>query len=207
MAEITVLPAGPEPAKETAHYYPKTLYEHFVAFQNQNNKGGFPIEEPTVTIELMPIEKIMALENASTADCLLLFAQHEYVTEKDLKDFRRFMQKKMTVPGVFRARFCWLNEMLSHLFGYRSAAAMMAYARQHFDEHHPGLIRNFRGDTGAAAKALFDSYGKEQRKQKLKSSPEVKKAFNEGRARVSQDNSKIKVTVKKKRMVGKGEAK
>jgi hypothetical protein len=201
MTEVTILPNGPEPTKETAHYYSQTLYEHFVAFQNQNNQNGFPIEKPTVTIELMPVEKIMALEHVSAADCLLLFAQHEYVTEKQFKEFRNFIQKKMTVPGVFRAKMCKTQEMMAHLFGYRTAAAMMAYARQHLDKKYPGLIRNFRDDIISARNALFDSYGKEQRKKKLKSSPEIKQAFREGQARTAFQNKTVPVVIKKKRKV------
>jgi hypothetical protein len=133
------------------------------------------------------------------SDCLLLFAQHEYVTEEQFKKFRQFIQEKMTIPGVTRARMCKTYEMLSHLFGYRSHAALKAYARQHLDKKHPGLIRNFRGDSQAVAKALFDSYGKERRKEKLKSSPEVKRAFKEGQARKNTNGTTVNVAFKKAR--------
>lgn len=201
MVEVIELPPGKEPKQQTVHYYSQSLYEHFVAFQNQNNKNGFMLEMPTITIELIPVEKIITLEDVSTANCLLLFAQHEYVTEEQFKEFRQFIQKKMTVPGVHRARMCHTYEMLSHLFGYRTHSALKAYARQHIDKLYPGMIRNFRTSANAAANALFDSYGKDQIKKKLKSVPEVKQAFKEGLVRKNQNGAVVTTTFKKTRKI------
>lgn len=177
MVEIITLPSAPVPKKETAHYYSKTLYDHFVAFQNQNNKQSFVLETPVVNIELLPLDKIMEIENASISDYLILIAQHEYMTEKEFSTVTWFIKSKMTVPGVYKAKLQSTFELLSHLFGYRTHSALKAYARLNVDVKHPGMVRNFRGDSQAISKALFDTYGKEKRKQKLKSLPSVKEAF------------------------------
>jgi hypothetical protein len=201
MVDVVVLPPQKEPERPTAQYYSKTLYEHFIAFQNQNNKSGFKMEEPTITIELIPVEKIIELENASAADCLLLFAQHQYVTEEQFKNFMFFIKKKMTVPNVFRPKMFWIYQMLAHLFGYRTHEALKAYARKEMDEHHPGMIRNFLGDKDSAARALFASYSASERKEKLKSSPAVKQAFKEGRDRINAKGASVSVSFKKTRKV------
>lgn len=196
MVEVQVLPPRSEPERLTAHHPTSNLYEHFLAFQNQNNKGGFQPEEPTVEIRLMPVDDIMKLENAQISDYLVLLAQHQYITREQLKKFAFFLKVKIREGGHKKFGVSMAYELLARLFGYKTNAALAYYSKEGLDAVHPGQVRNFRfGDN--PEKAVFAA----PQKGKFKSVPGIRHYFKAGEERKAQEA--VKVTVKKTRKIQK----
>ena len=173
MVQVTVLPPQETPKQPTAHRRPKDLEEHLMAFLNANNKEGYVADQKITPITLMAVPEIMALEDATLADLLVLLNEHEYVTHTDYKLFVRKMQDSVNRgTGRKTLKFCRALQMLARLFGYKTHQALCALR----DLHPNGMIRNFRYQHNANDKVF-----EQTPKGKYRGMPEVREAFKQAR--------------------------
>ena len=78
---VVVLPPGAAPRQFTANVIPDTLYEHFFAFLNANNPGGFKREE------------VKLVGAATVGELMLLAATSDEMGERQFKETAKRIKK------------------------------------------------------------------------------------------------------------------
>jgi hypothetical protein len=202
MVEIQVLPPRDDPERLTAKLTSHTLKEHLEGFLSANNANGFVYEEPVAEIKRIPISQILNSGGLSISELLLLFAQHEYVSETSFKNFTLMIRSRFKLSVTKCPKLGHIYEMMAVLFGYRTHSALKQYARLHLDEKHPGWIKNFRYGEHIQ-NAMYDipaNIPRWHKPEEAKKMLQIKRAFKEGRERkVRKEAANTAVVIVKKR--------
>lgn len=131
---VVVLPPGAAPKQLTANVIPDTLYEHFFAFLNANNPGGFKREE------------VKMVGAATVGELMLLAATSDEMGERQFKETAKRIKK--AAAGAMRHSLAL--EILSTLFGY----SKWHEARVELDRH--GVLVNRRRHRELINLKIFD---------------------------------------------------
>jgi hypothetical protein len=174
MVTVVTLPPQETPKQSTAKRRPKDLEEMLIAFLNVNNKEGFVDDNKIVPVTMMAVSEIMALENATLSDLLMLLNEHESIRYLEFKKLARKIQTEINNNvGHKVVKLGRIFELLSRLFGYRTHAALCALIKLKND----GIVRNFRYNKNASS-VTFSPEGIFKPKD-FKCEPEVKVAFHQ----------------------------
>lgn len=131
---VVVLPPSAEPRQLTANVFPDSLYEHFFAFLNANNPGGFQPEE------------VKLVGAATVGELMLLAATSDEMGEREFKETAKRIKK--ATAGTMRHSLAL--EILSALFGY----SRWHEARVELDRH--GVLVNRRRHRELINLKIFD---------------------------------------------------
>lgn len=131
--EIQILPPGPEPKKETAHYRPHHLHEHLLAFLNANNPRIF--KQDNAQEEWTPHEVVFSLPDVTLREVMEKVINFDYLRPDHLKHYGKKLKKasgkyllhpdeKEEAGGKRKHKFAIPNkiayDIVAALFGYSS---------------------------------------------------------------------------------------
>lgn len=139
MVQAIIVPPRNEPKRLSAYYQAEHLLEHFMAFMNHNNPHGFPPDEQVIKVEKKPIEELLAMEEGTIADVLMLITQHESLTLFDFKAVAHKV-KDLIRPTVPKFKHGHALMLMSRLFGYYTYEAVTVVLNQRKDDNIPNLM-------------------------------------------------------------------
>ena len=176
MHEIVILPPQETPAQPTVKHRSQNLQEHLMGFLNANNQHGFIEDKRVLPIDLLSIKEIMALEDASLADVLMLVTEHQYVSLDELKKLCWKIKEEVRAKiGKKNFGLGKANEMMARLLGYKTFASLHALLK----EKNTKMVRNFRYQDKDIRVSVFETTDK----GKFRGHPNVKEEFRKVRSK------------------------